>query len=170
VWLGGSEEVALRTLPISARSLDERSQGIEIVVPTRITEDCTEPLPEKAEAWWRRFSLLTVVFAASCSILIGTLTFWSYRATAQRAANAVAWADVVEAARALQGMSEQSSFQLMIRGPAFLPDARGTRVSEGTTLFLERRGGETYVRGTHTGGTTTYYAYNGDLYMAPGVD
>jgi hypothetical protein len=162
--------VALRTLPFSPGSVDERSKSVEIVLPTRITEVAIEQLPATSERWWRRFSLLTVVFALFSSILIGTLSFWSYRATVQRAANAVARADVLEAARALQEMPEEVRFQLMVRGPAFLPDSRGTRVSEGTTLFLERGDGESYVRGTHTGGTTTYYVRNGDLFMAPGVD
>lgn len=170
-WPIAEVNLPLRTLPFSPRSFDERNDDIEIVVPSDITEDFTQPLPEKAERRWRRFSLLTVAFALISSVLIGALTFWSYRVTTQRAANAVARADVLEASRALQEMPEGVRFQLMVRGPAFLPDSRGTRVSEGTTLFLERSGaGHTYVRGMHTGGSAMYYAYNGDLYMAPFVD
>jgi hypothetical protein len=164
-------DVPLRTLPFSPRSFDERTRDIEIVVPTDITEDFGQPVPEKAERWWRRFSFLTVVFALLISVLLGTLTFWSYRVTTRHAANAVARADVIEAERALQEMPEGVNFQLMVRGPAFLPGSRGTLVSEGTTLFLERSGADhTYVRGMHSGGSVTYYAYNGELYAAPLVD
>lgn len=158
-------------IPSSFRSIDERSLGIEVVLPTRVSEVAPAPGSEEAGRGWRRFSLWAAAFLLLGAISIAGLTFWSYRVTTQHAANAVARADVLEAALAMRRMPEDAHFQLMIRGPAFLPDSRGTRVSEGTTLFLERLGsGDIYVRGTHAKGTMTYYVHNGDLFAAPGVD
>jgi len=109
-----------------------------------------------------------VVVVATILVLAGlAFTFWM-GAYGSKVLNTVAMTDVANAGKALEAVPDSTQYELTVTGPGAIPGIPGASVSKGTTLFLRRslQGGDydVYVRGTHVGGSTTYYFQNGTLY------
>lgn len=117
----------------------------------------------------RAFSLIELLVAVS---LIGILTAAAvpaYSRIRQRAFDATALTDVVNAGRAVAVLDDSRAFSVTVRGPAAIRPLPGPRVSPGTTLVITRRvarnGAITYqVRGSHRRGSSMFYFEDGRVY------
>ena len=111
--------------------------------------------------------LIRALICTLLFILALGLVQLSRQVSRQRSHNETALNDLLGVMTALRELDGGGVLDFTARGPGPVPGLPGSRISAGTTLFVRRwKDGETYLRGTHDGGTLTYYFHDGSLHAS----